>query len=354
MQYLDSFDDKLNFISESDYTFFDLYNLQEHIFGAPFIEEHTLQKVLDIKSILSENDNSTAKALEDSNFQPSGVRLRLATDSSALVIKAELKRKYAHQKMTLFCSSGFDIYEEKKDGFFEHKTVVAPQEPYSASAHLIEVTPNKAIEIYFPLYNKVERFALGIKKGSKIIKAKPYKVKRPVVFYGNSCTQGASASRSGNAFPNIVSRNLSCDIINFSFSAACKAEKSMAKQIAYHDMSAFVMDYTRNAASPTEFRERYEPFYNIIRKSNPDIPVIFIGAFKQPIYDKILIEIYERLKRKGHEVFFIRLEELFKDIDQVALSVDNLHYTDIGMFRVANKISEYLQKSSSIFFLESR
>ena len=30
----------------------------------------------------------------------------------------------------------------------------------------------------------------------------------PVIFYGNSVTQGAAASRSGNTFPNVVSKKL--------------------------------------------------------------------------------------------------------------------------------------------------
>ena len=54
----------------------------------------------------------------------------------------------------------------------------------------------------------------------------------PLVFYGNSITQGTSALRSGNIYPNIVSRYLDADIVNYSFSGACKGEKNMARQIA--------------------------------------------------------------------------------------------------------------------------
>lgn len=349
MECLKNYNDNLTLVDENQYDFFDLYDLNEYLFGAPLKDKKSLRKIDNEASLLKENNENNTKFLADSNNQTSGIKLRLATDSSKVILKAELKRKYAHERLTLSCSSGFDFYEEINNGTMQHKSVVAPLESHNIFAELVEVTPKKTFEIYFPLYNAVENFSIGIKKGCSLLKAKKHAPVPPIVFYGNSCTQGASASRSGNAFVNIIGRKLNCEIINFSFSAACKAELSVASQIAQYDMSAFVMDYSRNAANIQQFKERYEPFYDAIRTSHKSIPFILIGALSQPLYDNHIVSVFKKLQKKGHPTFYINLNDLFSDIDSVAISVDSFHYTDPGMFQVADKIIEYLKQGSHQF-----
>lgn len=171
-----------------------------------------------------------------------------------------------------------------------------------------------------------------------------YTFEGKIIFYGNSITQGASASRSGNAFPNIVSRSLDADIVNYSFSGACKAEKEMAEILSHIDnMAALVIDYSRNASSYAEFTDRYPQFYRIIREKHQNIPIILIGDFCLDNYDMFVKNFFLQKKKEQDNIYYINLTQLFEDINRIYLSMDNIHYTDIGMYRVAQKIVEYIK-----------
>ena len=45
----------------------------------------------------------------------------------------------------------------------------------------------------------------------------------PVVYYGSSITQGACASRPGNAYQNVIARRMNLDFINLGFSGNGRA-----------------------------------------------------------------------------------------------------------------------------------
>ena len=54
---------------------------------------------------------------------------------------------------------------------------------------------------------------------------------KPIVFYGTSITQGASASRPGMAYPAIISRKLNVETMNFGFSGNGRFEESVGKAL---------------------------------------------------------------------------------------------------------------------------
>ncbi len=341
MEFLKTFEQATAY--NKDFDFISYCDLASGIYGAPNISVGSLDKLLDLSPLLNENDGESEKFLIDSNSQSSGIRLIFKTDSPEIVLKTQLSRTWAHQNIIMFCSSGFDIYQVK-NGKQIHKTVVSPEESFGVFTHKLSLEPNLETVIYFPTFNKVINFEIGIKKGCSIEAVTDFYSGNPVVFYGNSCTQGASASRSGNAYPNIVSRKMSRDIINYSFSGACRAELSMAKILADTKMSALIIDYTRNACSFNEFCKRFEPFYRTIKERQPNLPVIILNAFGVTFFDKHIKEVLERIKKEFHSTFYIDLNLLFKDVNKNALSADNIHYTDVGMYLVADKIIEYLNQ----------
>lgn len=344
MEYLDAFNTPIS--RQNKFDFFDLRYMFENnmIFGAPYANECTFQKIKDIGAIEKESPE-TIKDFTVANMQSGGVRCRFHTSSKRIVIKAELVRKFSIFKMCLCGSSGFDIYavngRERK-----HITAVGPSEPYNIFADIIELPCEGDYEIFFPLYNQILNINIGVDKGSVFDNAKSQLDKRYIIFYGHSATQGASASRSGNSYPNIVARKLNQDIFNYSFSGACRAEISMAEQIASahkaEDVGAIVVDYNRNAYTVTEFSNRYLPFYNKLREFYPDTPIILVGAFMQPYYDERIVKYLEPAMQNGDNTVFIDLQELFSGIEPLSLTMDKLHYTDKGMFMIANKICELL------------
>lgn len=348
MEFLNEFKQPLKETDENDYIFYEGDSLEKYIFGCPAKEDGIMKKIADLQPIFNENyEKHTNERLSESNAQPSGVRLRFKTDSPCIVLKAELRRRYAHGKMLLYCSSGFDVYfGDCSSGNLTHHTVIAPKEPYNIFAEKIYISAGKFTEIYFPNYNCVINLAVGIEKGKTLAAAPDYSHDRTVIFYGNSMTQGASASRSGNAFPNIVSRRFKCNIVNYSFSGACRGELSMADAIGKdkNRIGAVVIDYSRNALNLGEFKSRFEPFYLRLRKYFPYQPFILIGAYKAYAYTAHIKDVYMRQRDSGR-VYFIDPDKLFVDLDQIALSIDNIHYTDIGMFRIADEICRILEYS---------
>lgn len=343
MQTLNSFNDVLTIVNEIDYDFLGIGELKEFIFGAPNIEKGKLCKIDDLSQFAIDNKEVISDSLITSNKQTSGMRMRFWTDAKKLVIKCILSRKYPYQKMNLYCSSGFDFFCSSDGRRYNHMTVAAPFDSTNGFAYVLNIPTPRYIEIDFPCFNAVENFAIGIPKGSMLKPALDYLSSKPIVFYGNSCTQGASASRSGNAYPNIISRNMNVDIMNYSFNASCRGEIAAAQELVKHDALAYVIDYQRNARSIQEFCRRFELFYMFIRALKPNVPIILIGALKGPLYDKHIQEVYNRAKLRDELTYYINLEEIFKDIDTIALTVDNIHYTDIGMFRIADTICRYLK-----------
>lgn len=344
MEYLKEFEESLSQHPDSEWDFYDISDLAEYIFGAPLnsVNDCNLNKLDDLDVILAERAEDSRKYLETYNEHTCGVRLRFQTDSDYIVLKAQIKRPWAYTNMNIYNSHGFDLYCENAQGKIQHRTVIAPCEGQRIFAHSATVVPNRAITLFFPNYNKVERLAIGVKKGKHIDKCPDYKISKPIIIYGNSRTQGASACRSGNAFMNIVSRTLDCDIINYSFSAACKGQKALAKIIAKHQMSAFIMDYNNNASSVEDLKQTYQPFYEIIRLAHPDIPIILINGYNTDAFNKHIFDVYMEKKRNGEKVFLINLEELFANKENIAFSIDNIHFMDEGMFAIADRIVNLL------------
>jgi hypothetical protein len=60
--------------------------------------------------------------------------------------------------------------------------------------------------INFPTYSSVSSLHIGLDENATVEAPTPYKITKPVVFYGSSITQGACASRPGTAYESIVSR----------------------------------------------------------------------------------------------------------------------------------------------------
>lgn len=342
MEYLDDIHQPTSYDAQVSFT--NIISLISGIYGAPNIKEGSFAKVADLAPIMRENSGETDRYLINSNLQTSGVRLILKTNSTVLALKAWLKRAWAHQNLLLYNSSGFDIYQFKK-GKYVHVTVIAPEEGHAIFAHQIIVEANAEIVIYFPTFNALLGLFIGVTKGCTLSPVNSFYCNdKAVVFYGNSCTQGASASRSGNAYPNIISRILNYDIINYSFSGACRAELAMAAELLKNNMTALIIDYQRNAVNLGEFYRRYYRFYSYIREKRMDLPIILVGGFNAVEYNKHIKQVFNDIKLKYKNTFYIDLTILFKDIDCNYITADNIHYTDIGMYLLAEKIAEYLNQ----------
>ena len=86
--------------------------------------------------------------------------------------------------------------------------------------------------------------------------APEYRIKKPVVYYGSSITQGGCASKPGSSYESILSRRFDCDYINLGFSGTAKGEDEIVDYIKGLEMSVFVMDYDHNAPTTEHLASR--------------------------------------------------------------------------------------------------
>ena len=115
--------------------------------------------------------------------------------------------------------------------------------------------------VYLPLYNGLESLEIGVAPSATLAKgpARPAGKDRPILFYGTSITHGGCASRTGMAYPSILSRRLDMPIINLGFSGNGKMEPELGVLLAEVDAAAYVLDCVSNM-TPEQVVERVVPF----------------------------------------------------------------------------------------------
>lgn len=277
-----------------------------------------------------------------------GGRIRFVTDSPYVAINVKMGDVGKMPHFALTGSSGFDLYVDNKF----RQSFVPPfdiSDKYESVAELLE-TGLKEITVNFPLYSEVKELYIGLKSGSVIKKAAPYKNKKPVVYYGSSITQGGCASRPGTCYQGFVSRRLNLDYINLGFSGNAKAEDEIIEYIKKLDMSVFVYDYDHNAPTVSHLEETHEKMFLEIRRANPDLPVIIMPRprfYHKPEEVKrheIVKATYENaIKRGDKNVYFIDHKALTALCREEGL-VDSNHPTDLGFFSMSEALISVLDK----------
>lgn len=351
MEYIACITDSLKTVDEHEIEYIDAFSRPDIFFGVPFFggdyfsfSKFSFKTRCELMSTMGDNVRKEFLALEKA---ASGCRIRLRTNSNKIIFKIDLKRKWDYQRMNLWNSSGFDVYSVDQHKY-THKTIFAPESGKKLFAESIRNTEGDLC-IFLPLYNEILSMYIGIKKGS-YLESVPYEKKLPILFYGNSITQGAAASRSGNCFCNMVSRNLDCDIINFSISSCCKGLLSVAETIGKLNCTAIVIDYTRNAFSVSELEKTYEKFYREIRSYHANVPIILMTtanfnnwtAYYE--YDIVVKNTYEKALNMGEQVYLLDQKAAFKNYDYDLIAIDGMHYTDLGMKIISDEICNILAK----------
>ncbi len=283
------------------------------------------------------------------NFNTSGGRVRFKTDSDYIAISAELLEADRMAHMASAGQNGFDLYKNNR----WHRLFTPPHDLENAYSIERKLDGDMAeYTIYFPLYRGVKRLLVALRKGAKIETAHEFSIKAPVVLYGSSITQGACASRPGNNYVNTMMRKFDADFINLGFSGSCKAEPEMAHYIAGLEMSAFVYDFDHNVRNPEQLKDTHKPFFDIIRKAQPNLPIIMVTApdayFNGPTFytrRDIIYENYLEAKNAGdNNVYYVDGSTLFPEECIDNCIVDGTHPSDLGYYLMAEGIAKPFEK----------
>ena len=296
-----------------------------------------------------------------------GLSIRFCSDSRQISVKWETLHDKKMNHMALTGVKGLDLYC-LEDGVWTYVKTAIPTEKKSETI-IISNMEKKEREwmLYLPLYDGMVSIEVGIDSTAFIGQPKinlPQRTK-PVVAYGTSILQGASASRTGMAHTNILSRMLNREVINLGFSGNAHLDYEIAELMAECDASLYMLDFVPNCSAEL-INEKTEKFYRILRDKHPDTPILFIETLIRPHskYDlylqnhiheqnKALHAVFNHLKAINEKNIYLIASEIGTDNEA---TVDGTHLTDLGFMRYAEYlypiIQDIIRKRESINNME--
>lgn len=284
-----------------------------------------------------------------------GGKIRFKTDSDVIAIGAKYSYvcRFAHFPMT--GSAGFDLYvkEQGEDAESFRAAFRPPNDMTDAyqSRAVLDGRRMREITINMPLYSDITDIEIGLSEGAELIGPEPFRAPLPIVYYGNSVTQGACASRPGNAFSAYAARMVNCDHVNLAFSGAGCGEVPIAEYIASLDMQIFVCDYDANAPSVEWLEETHERFFKIFRSKHPTTPVVFMSRTavkanrermmkREQIIRKTL---NNALQAGDTNVYYLVGSKIFGDLGGEA-TVEGIHPNDLGHILIGKALAPLLDE----------
>ncbi len=300
----------------------------------------------DFKRLPDEIGKNVNSGVAHLYLHTAGGRVRFSTDSQNVAIDVKMFDIARYSHMTLCGTAGFDIYiDDPETGKSRYYKTFMPSYKMVDGYESKITFPDKKlrhITIHFPLYSGVHNLFVGLDEGSAVGHGMSYRPELPIVYYGSSITQGACASRPGNAYQNILSRMIGVDHLNLGFSGSGKAEPIICEYMAELPMSAFVSDYDHNAPTVEYLKDTHLFLYKTIREKNPALPYIMLsrpdyaGKADSAARRNVIRDTYLYAKAQGDEqVWFIDGEQIFNGAFEDICTVDTTHPNDYGFVKMA-------------------
>jgi len=292
-------------------------------------------------------------------WHTAGGQLAFRTDSPCLALRVTLSAPPDAWNMAPTGQCGFDCYfgEPFQQRYMATSRLVIGQASYES--WLFELLPNtpRTLTLNFPLYMGVKEIQMGLAPGAKLEVPPAWSLPGPVVVYGTSITQGASASRPGLCYTNLLSRKFNAEFINLGFSGSGKGEPEVAKVIReIPNPALFVLDFDSNIRETHLLKERWPNFIKLLREKHPRVPMLalskppFMTETHHPEVTRyrlerrdFLRELVAQCQRDGDaRIAFLDGGTLYGD-DWHECTTDQRHATDLGFARMAEHIAPVLQ-----------
>jgi len=335
-------DVKLYDVRESPFSLYGFYNPRE--------ESLFRRLPADVAEATSEPVARIAKA-------PAGGRVRFATDSSYVAIKAVMPVVGRSSHIPLAVTSGFDLYEDYPD-IGESRFIKAFLPKYDLLGgyeQVIDVGERKMryYTINFPISSNVSELYVGIEENATLSEGLKYRNERPIVIYGSSIVHGTGATRPGYVYSNMLTRRLNMDVINLGFGGNAKGEDAIVDYMRELDMCIFICDYDHNAPNVEHLRNTHRRLYERFREVKPDTPYVIISRpniatnrVSNP--DERRGVVYDTLryaKEKGDDrIWYIDGESFFLGANENDCTIDTVHPNDMGYSLMVDGIEATIRK----------
>lgn len=208
-----------------------------------------------------------------------------------------------------------------------------------------------AYRLYFPLYNTIKKFQIGVPNTAVFKAIQTTTNPSPIVVYGTSIAQGACATRAGMSWTNILGRHLQLPIVNLGFSGNGRLESEVIDFISEKKASLYILDCMPNFTpgqnlGPEQVKKRLRDAVLSIRKKQALTPILIVehagysdGNIQSDRYalyselNKASTETVEQLQKEDiPALYYLEKEALGLS---TASFVDGTHPNDLGMMEYA-------------------
>ncbi len=300
---------------------------------------------------------TVSRGVFNAGRQTAGGRIRFKTDSRTIAVKSESEIFVLGNRTPMSASCGYDVYAEDGFGKQTYSYTLCPMptddKNFSDCGIITGKKGMRTVTLNMPVNGTVTKLEIGLQKGSKLELPDDYAISKPVIYYGSSITHGSCASRPGNTYESIISRELDCDFINFGFGGLAKGEPNMAKFIATLDSTAVVIDYDHNSEGSEYLQSTHENFFKIIREAKPNLPIILVSKpdFHFAYHDEhlrrgVVMQTYINARRNGDKnVHFVDGAAIFRGYSILDCTLDDTHPNDLGFAMMAKMIGYTLREA---------
>lgn len=298
-----------------------------------------------------------------------GLHIDFYTNATDITVRYTVSGRKALPNMTAIGTSGIDLYATDSNGVtdwcacpgqytFGNAISDTITFYYRRLAYHNSHKMGSEYHLFLPLYNTVTWMEIGTNEGASF-KWSPLSTEKPIVAYGTSILQGASASRPAMAWTNILQRQLDAPVFNYGFSGNGWMEEEVFNALSELDARLYILDcmpnmhqwkdeiVSRTIAGVKKLRAKHNAPILLVEndgymhgKTNPH------ATNDGNALNQELRKAYEALLAQGmKDIYYLTLEEIGITPDA---QIDGSHPTDVGMELYAKA---YMEKITDILDL---
>jgi hypothetical protein len=284
-----------------------------------------------------------------------GMMVRFKTDATMIWADYTLfKQRLAGANMTAIGASGIDLYARDDAGKWRWVGVTRPDKKIIRQQIIAGLKPGfREYAAYLPLYNGVENLSIGVPPDARFEPLAP-RSDKPIVFYGTSITQGASASRPGMVHTAILGRRFERPVVNLGFSGNGRMDAAVGDLLVKIDAAVYVIDCLPNMAA-ADVRQKCIPLVKQLRAARPNTPIVLVedrrntNSWILPARDQhhtdnhaALRESFATLQQEGVKgLHYLAGDDLLGPDGEAA--TDGSHPSDLGFVRQADQFEPVLR-----------
>jgi len=287
----------------------------------------------------------------DESTSAAGIAIRFRTNASTLRLRWKLAEIGRPGNMNSAGVDGLDLYTHTEKGWQYVNTALAKDTVNEFTLLRNGEPVYREYLLNLPLYNCVTDLSIGVNQWAVMSRPSERWLldKKPVVYYGSSIAQGASASRPGLAYTNIMARRLNRSFINLGFSGEGTFDESVGQAMSDIDAALYAIDCTPNSKKEIIY-DRAVALVKQLKLRAPATPILLIEGF---YYDDVVFEkggnanidakrkelrrAYDTLVHNGIKGLYYKQGDGLTGYDHEA-TVDGVHPNDIGMQRFAEQM----------------